>query len=343
MTTTLLWIAVVLAAAVLALMARIVVHRLRTDRRRERERVLRAEIEDRIAAYVVDDRADPPVLPASPEAREVIRLVAIEVLAEVRGAERDRLIRLLERSGIVAETAQRLRSRRSRARGEAAEALSYMSSPLAAPELLACLGDTRVENRLGCAAALAELGDPGLNGPILAVADELAAGRPGPVAAILVTLGRREPAALAQALAPNASSELRRLAAAVVGQLRLSQHASRLMALARESDPELVARAVRGLGLIGDVRAVDVAIELLSDDRSPAFVRLAAAGALGALGDVRGVPALRRQLAADSWPLQARAADSLRMLGDAGRLGLESGLSSPRESTRELVQAALGA
>jgi HEAT repeat protein len=341
-TALLAWAAAVLAVIFLVLVGWIVVRRFLADRRRGRELELRPPIEAAIAAYLMADEFEPPSLPVSGEGRVLVRTVAIEGLAELRGGERDRLIELLERSGVVTETAAGLNSRGWRERSEAAEALGYIASPAAAGPLLAALQDPHSEVRLSCAGALAELGDEGHAKAILAVADELASARPGPVAGILVTLGRTGPAALSLALGTAASPELRRLAAAVVGELRLAQHSRLLREALASDDDELVARAARGLGLIGDVEAVDALLGMIEQPDRSLLVRIAATSALGGIGDPRVAPALGRELEADDWLLQERAAESLHLLGGEGDEVLRVALTSTVQSAREHAQVALG-
>jgi HEAT repeat protein len=330
-----------LAALLLALIVSIVVRRAPADRRRAREMAVRPEIEAAIADYVVSDRTEPPPLPDPPFARDLVLAVAIEGLAELRGGERERLIALLEGAGIVAATVSRLESRRKGVRREAAEALGYVASAEAASALLAHLDDPDPAMQIACAAALAQLGDAQLAEQILAVAGEVAEARPGPVAAILVTLGRTSPSALAYALAPTAPPELRRLAAAVAGGLRLAEHSDRLRAALASDDDELVARAARGLGMIGEVDAFDALLALLEDPGRAWFVRVAATNALGALGDPRAAPALRRELEGEDWLAQSRAADALGLLGGAGEAELREALASPVESTGDHARVAL--
>lgn len=339
MTQLLAAVAIGMAAAFAVLVATIVVMRLLSDRRRHREESLRPEVEIAVVEYLAAEEPELPRLPTG--SGDVLRIVALEMIAELHGREWDRLVVLLERSGIVAETAAGLGSRRRRVRRSAAEALRQIGSEEAVGSLSAGLLDPDLDARLTCAAALAELSDEELAPAVIAIANRSASDRPGAVAATLVTLGRRHPSMLAPALAPDASPELRRLAAAVVGELRLAEHVGALRQALDSEDDELSARAARGLGMIGDDGAFDRLREMVEDDDRTWFVRLAATDALGAIGDPRAVEPLEHELNSDGWLLQAKAAKSLRLLGGVGEEALKRALGSRAETVRDHARVAL--
>ena len=341
MTTFLAWVAIGMALAFAALVAKIVVGRFLADRRRAREQALRPAIEILLDTFLAAEEPRRPLLPAGREARGLVRAVALEELTELSGRERSRLVWLLECSGIVAETGAGLGSRRRRVRRAAAEALRQIGSEESVRSLAVGLDDPDLDTALTCAAALAELSGVTSMPRVMAVAEGAAVARPGAVAAILVTLGRRHPAELGEALRPGARIELRRLGAAVAGELRLSQHVPALRTALLDGDDELAARAARGLGMIGDDDAFDDLVAVVEDRDRAWFLRLAATEALGEIGDVRAAPPLERELAADAWVLQAKAAAALRLLGAAGDAALRRALVSPVEQVREHARVAL--
>jgi HEAT repeat protein len=337
------WVAVSLAGVLALLVATIVARRFFAARRRKRERAMRPAIEAGIAEYLADPEAEPPLPSASRGERELTRVVGLEALAELQGAERRRLVTLLERSGIVADTVGQLRARRARARRAAAESLSQIGSLEGVQPMLRGLQDSDVDVRLSCASGLAELGDEAYAQPILVAANAAATERPGAAAAALVTLGRKTPSALAYPLdgTLEVCPELRRVAAAVVGELRLIEHAPLLRDALESDDPELVANAVRGLGRIGDVEATDALVRLI-DARQPDLVRLTASEALGALGNPAAVKPLERELlSSDNWRRQSAAAQALRRLGGAGEEALRRARESPTETVRAHAGVAL--
>lgn len=341
MTTVAAVAAAALAMGVVVLVGAILLTRLRADRRERRDAALRPELELMIAEYLAADDPTPPTPPDSRDARRLLRYIGLEAISQLQGGERDRLTRLLELTGAVDDTVVELSSRRRIVRREAAEALAEIRSVTAAEPLLEELEDPDPDVRLAAADALAELGAPWSVGPILEITDELSEARPGASAAILLTLGRRLPASLEDAMHERRSADLRRIAAAVIGALRLADHAPLLRRALEGDDDELVARAARGLGSIGDVDAVDRLIELLDDRGRTWFVRLAAAEALGEIGDPIAAPVLEGVLYDDNWQLRARVARSLRLLGPAGEPGLDRALAATAPGVRAQAIVAL--
>jgi HEAT repeat protein len=337
----LVWVTVGMAAAFAALVVTIFVGRFLSDRRRGREAALRPEIEVGLVEYLAAEDPEPPRLPVGAEARALLRSMVLEMIGELQGRERERLVALMEQVGIVAETAAQLAAGRRRTRRAAAEALRQLGSEQAATALEVGIADPDLDTSLTCAAALAELSGEERIPPIVDLAEDAALARPGAVAAILVTLGRRHPEAISEALAPARKPELQRLGAAVAGELRLAGEVPALQRSLRSSDDELVARAARGLGKIGDDGAVEVLLDLVEPGDRAWFVRLAATDALGAIGDPRAVEPLERELSSANWVLQAKAAGALRMLGAGGEEALRQALASPLATVRDHAKVAL--
>jgi HEAT repeat protein len=323
------------------LLIAIVVGRMRADRRQARERRLRPGIETEIVTYLADPEASPPTPPEGRDSEIVFRKVAMETLLELRGGERERLTQLLEETGIVDHLCAELRARRRLTRLHAAELLAELRSRRAAQDLLLSLLDPDPDVRLACARGLAELAEADFIEPVVNAADWNATDRPGAAAAVMLVLGTETPEALGETLDERRTSALRRLAAAVVGERRLAEYAPQLRAALHSDDDELVARAARGLGRIGDFDAVDDLLVLLDDDDREWFCRVVAASALGAIGDPRAVPALARQLEHGEWLMRDRAAAALGMLGEPGHDVLEHATSSSRAEVRAHAAVAL--
>jgi HEAT repeat protein len=335
-------IALSLTVVFLALQVMIVIVRFRADRRRRRVEELRPGIETALAVYVADPESRPPELPDSELGRLVVREVALEAIAELRGREGERLTELLEETGAIDELCDDLADKSPVTRRHAAEALGELRSPISADGLLFGVRDPDRDSRLACARALAELGDGRYTKPVLDAADEAAESRPGAAAAVLLSVGMRDPAGLAYALEPGRSAACRRLAAGVVAELRLAEHAPLLRAALSDGDDELATRAARGLGAIGDFDAVDTLLEVVEGDERPWFCRAVAAGALGAIGDPRAVPALESLLKTeDRWLMRDRAAAALSRLGEDGQVALGRALESSAPEVRKLAMVAL--
>jgi HEAT repeat protein len=129
------------------------------------------------------------------------------------------------------------------------------------------------------------------------------------------------------------SIELRRLATATIAVLRLAEYAPDLRASLDGADDELVARAAKGLGEIGDSEGAPRLLALLDSDR-PWFVKLSAVVALGKIGDPDTVPPLAILLTNGNWQLREVTARALAALGPAGRGVLErAGTGDDREAS----------
>jgi HEAT repeat protein len=241
----------------------------------------------------------------------------------------------------VAEQADALRRGRPATRRLAADLLGLIASPATRPPLRAALGDEDELVRLSAARGLAELGDEDL-GPVAAIADAAVERHGGAVAELVVTLGARRPDALRDLYREARALELRRLVVAAIGELRVGQHADLLREALDAEDSELVARAARALGLLGDVEATDRLVGLVSERAHPWYVRSVATTALGQLGDPAAVPALAAELAEGAqWPERRAAAEALARLGPDGEEALERAMDVAGDGVREHAQAAL--
>lgn len=329
------------ASAVGLLVVFIVAVRLRARRRRRREQALRQLYEEAVARFLVLEGEEPLRAPSEHGGAGVFRSVVHDALLELAGRERDRLIQALEQAGTVgadiADLASRVRSTRRRA----ADALAVYPSELAREALLRCLDDEDIQTRLACARALAGLRAPELVEPVLAVAEASVDQSPGGVAEVLLTLARFEPSALAERLGESGSPALRRLLASVIGELRLAEGSGVLREVLASDDEELVARAARGLGQIGDAHDAPRLLALLEDRLRSPFVRAAAARSLGLIGDPSAIRALEWALREEDWWLAVRAARALAELGELGREALERAKLSEHAWVRSHVAAVL--
>lgn len=343
MRSTLGVVVLTLAAIVVLLNVVIVVIRVVLVRRQRRKLRLRPGVESLIAEYLAEV-TDVPAAVASQD-RAVLLEVAIEAIADLRGAERARLVSLLEELGFVSDAICGLSARRRVSRRRAADTLATIESRAAVDALTSGLGDRDAQVRATCAYALAGLGG---EDAVPAVVDTIvrdAVVAPGAAALTMLALGAKQPTALAPLLAPGVASEVRLTAITVVAELRLSQHLSSLRAcLADRGDhgaDEVAASAARGLGLIGDVGAVDALVALVADTGRAPAVRAAAVQALGSIGALRAVPVLEAQLRRPGWPVRAAAASALAALGELGIAALRGAANSEDAQVRMLAEAAL--
>jgi hypothetical protein len=319
---------IVFGAGVAFLVLFILINRLASAERRRAQAQMRPHYADEIASFLAHENGSRlPSLPDSRPARQAFWAVALEALIELEGGERNRLTQALEDSGLVADATGRLRSRRRRIRRRAADSLALVRSKRSVDALLAGLEDRDRFVRLGCARALAELGDERFQRRILETAGAEARTEtlgheaevsPGLVAEILLALGPSGADALADLSRSAQSVHLRRLAVAVLAALRLPTHAPVLRAALASNDDELVVEAARGLAALGDVEAVEMLLDVMGDRMRPTFVATEAASALGKIGDPRAVPMLEAALDWDDWSIRSSAAEALVELGQQG-------------------------
>jgi HEAT repeat protein len=277
--------------------------------------------------------------PAGRVERVIFRDVALAALADLSGSEREDLVGLVAELGYLGEAMAALTSRRRRARRQAAEILALVGTPSAAPALAAGLRDRDPLVRTSCARTLAQSGTDDVLPGVAAVAEGDIQRVPGAAAAVVLALGRHRPRALTPLLGAGASSPVRAVAVAVAGRLRLAELAPSLRVCLH--DDALAAVAAEGLGMIGDIEAVDALGGLARARGRPLPARVAAARALGAIGDPESVPLLEAMLWVADWPMRASAAHALVLLGEPGAAALRRAASCGRPEIREQAEAVL--
>jgi HEAT repeat protein len=334
-------LAEVVAAAALLLVAVVLLLvgvRAAALRRISREQEFRPAAEAALGEYLAGT-GDAPTLDR-PGERDVFLAIAQEALADLRGAERDRLVALLLRLGLTEDAMRQLRARRTAVRRRAAETLAVLATPLAAPAVTAGLADKDLLVRTTCAGTLAETGSPDVLPSALAVAARDAAAAPGRAACVVLAVARRRPDALAPLLRADAPPSIRRIAVTVVADLRLAELSGLLLACLYGPD-ELAAPAAYGLGRIGEFGASGALARLAADGGRSVAARSAAIEALGALGDPDRGELLAGLLAAPEWPVRNAAAQSLAELGEPGAAVLRRAVAAGHPLTAPLAEAAL--
>ena len=335
----------VLALAALECVLLVVIVALRVHLRRNQRRVdqLRPCAELAIASYLAADASVGPE--TRPAQRAIWRDVALEAMTDLRGSERAALAHLLDDLGYVSEAVSELGSRRRAVRRRGAETLAAVANQRSLQALATGLHDRDVQVRMTCARALAQASGTETLPEILTAVMRDVDAAPGAVADIVLALGREHPEALDQLLdpaAPGAPAAVWSIAMAVIGELRLAQHAPRLRGTLgeRPGDRHLAATA-RALGMIGDVDAVPPLIVLAEDEDRAPVARAAAVTALGSIGDPSAVGSLATLVRHEDWDLRTAAASALCGLGHKGRLALEQAAQSPAQPVREQAQAIL--
>jgi HEAT repeat protein len=326
-----------LALTVALLATVIIVLRAVVVRRRSRQVQFRLAAEHLLAEFLVGNPRPP--LAAAQDARVVLLRAALDALLDLRGGEHAKLVALLEELGYGREAISGLSAGRLVVRRRAAETLAAIAGPPAVPALIGALADRDVMVRMICARTLAEIGGEQTVPLVVSAARRDMEAAPGAAAAVILALARRRPDAIAPLLGPDAPARLRGIAMAIVGELRLAQHARALQDSLAERD-FIAASAARGLGQIGEAAATAALAGLALDERPAVSARAAAVTALGSIGDPAGLPVLERLLAAANWPVQAAAAAALARLGPPGLAALQRAARSGQRPVRELAEAA---
>lgn len=310
--------------------------RVAIRRRRRREQRLWPATSEAIARYVTG--VDELPRPAGPAERAMFRTVALATLADLRGSEHDIAVGMLSELGYVAEAEDALTARRSTVRRRAAELLALAATADSAPALISGLDDRDPLVRTSCARTFARVGPADAAPLAAATAERDMVAVPGAAAAVVLALGRTHRMALLPLLQPGVPQQVRLVAVAVAGRLRLAELAPALRECLHDGD-ELAAAAAEGLGMIGDIQAVP-GLQELARDRAP-HARAAAVTALGSIGDPGSVPVLEPLLNETDWTLRAGAARALTRLGEPGTAALHRAAVWGPPEAREQAEAAL--
>ncbi len=283
--------------------------------RRRHFRRYHGQIHEAIAAYAAG-AGDPPPRPRGRFEERIMRRELVRLAPLLKGEPRTLVACLFSDYGLVESTVADLRSRDGLDRIRAAEELGAMGAAEGERMLAEGLEHDDRLFRIACSRALAELGAVETLPAIAAALSEVGAD-PGDMADIVLSFGPSAEPFLRDQLAPANAVGTRRLAAATLGELRARDALGDLLAAMSDTDDELVARAARAVGRIGDSSSTRALVELVSGGR-PWFVRVAAASGLGGLDDPAAAPALVEALGAQNWDLRNAAARSLVGMGEAG-------------------------
>lgn len=296
---------------------------LKAARRRMRGRAQRRKNRfiDMIGELVVSGEWNARVFKrhaADPLFREVL----LEYLRMISGADRDHLMGVARRIGMVAEYTAELRATDRHARVRAAEALAEIADPETLTDLVFSLSDPVPEVRVQAAAALSRIGDERAVRSLLTALNHQDEGSAQRIADALYGFG---PAAVEESARYLSSpGKFRPLVARTLGLIGDIRAEDALIQALDSSERALRIRAAAALGRAGTPKCVPYLLELLGDDEWE--VRAQAATAAGRRLDQRAVPWLKRALSDDAWWVRHNAASSLAEIpggDDALRLALD--------------------
>lgn len=324
-----LWhVSLAMAGLSLVIMVGMILARLWSERRTRRLAARRASLLPRLLAGDVEqsELLSGPIDPLTTD-------LVVELVAMVRGDERDGFVALGSRLGAEDALAARLARGKPRTKVVAAEALAHFSGQRATDALDRALDDDSADVRLAAALALSQSGRAP---PIALLVERLSLGR-AENSLLLVSLlqhlveDRREEveALLEDDGVPPAVKAAAIDALAAFGSFAIAPTITRL---AIEADPhgEEVARYLRALGTLRHPAGIPAIEHHL--DAPTGWARAAAAEAAGRIGVDKVAPQLAALLEDEDWWVRFRAGEALSRLGEDGiaRLHAAADADAPR-------------
>ncbi|MDI1326177.1 MAG: HEAT repeat domain-containing protein [Brevundimonas sp.] len=265
----------------------------------------------------------------------------LELLAMVRGVERERLITALRSIQLDDRLRRRLFKGRIAGRMVAAEALSIFPGPETVRALRAALDQTRNGNlRVALMRSLIELDAAP---PLAQVLQDVHRSR-GPESLLYLPLMGRlvngdTRAALRAFGDPDTPPRARVILAEALGASGDFRALRPLCITTGAPDFELRIASVRGLAAMGHPAAEGRILAALED---PVWmVRSAACEAAGRIGLRTAVPLLITQLSDPVWWVRFRAGEALSALGPTGVRGLQAAATGPGDRPRRAASLAL--
>jgi HEAT repeat protein len=244
--------------------------------------------------------------------RRALEGQARALLPQVRGADHDHLVRLLEHTGALGRARRQTGSRRSSARARAGLLLGAAGRPAEMDDLLQLLRDPVPSVRWAAARSLGRLGHPGAVSPLLA---SLGGDRPIPPDVVVEAIGqiRQCPVAVLRQGLSSRSAPVRAVTVELLGRFHALPALPDIVGrLSDDPSIEVRTRAAQALGRLGSPRAVGALLTCLAD--GPATMHPQVVRALGEIGAPEAIPALRLALTGPSPQLRAAAAQALDAL-----------------------------
>ena len=290
-------------------------------RRQRRQEARRPEVETKVRLIVfraIDegDLSPEAIQALTPLERRTLEAQARGLVANLRGADRETLGRVLDRLGAVDAARAQTRSKRAGDRAKAGEFLGESGSPAAVRDLLELLQDPDPKVRWAAARGLGRLGHPSAVSPLLASLEGLRS-VPVDVVADAVFQIRECPVPVLREGLHSPSVPTRAVTVELLGRFQALVAADDVIDLLHH-DPsvEVRARAARSLGRMGSPKAVEPLLAYV--DGGPVAMRAQAIWALGEIGAPEALPYLRTCLLGPSHHLGELAADALSSMGQPG-------------------------
>jgi HEAT repeat protein len=333
-------VAIFLMAALNALiiLATVAVKALRASERR-RVRSLREKLEPALYAYLVTGEIEPVLRQTKGRDRDTLAGMIVELIAVLRGSEKERAVELAAELGLVDRDLRLLSSRGRWRRARAAENLGFYGGPAAAVPVGALLDEKEETLRAVAARALSRIGGPDAARSLAARLDSASELTSLRMAENLERIGPLAVEPLTELLGTE-ECRAQVLAARILGNLRVREARPALCEAAlRRQNPDLRAQATLALGKIGDPEDIPTMLEAAADESWP--VRAQAANALEMIGASSTIPTLEALAVDPEWWVRLNASRALVNMGPEGEEALARILEGPDRFARDRAAATL--
>ncbi|HVA27808.1 MAG TPA: HEAT repeat domain-containing protein [Candidatus Baltobacteraceae bacterium] len=269
------------------------------------------------------------------------REVMLSLINTISGVGQRRLTEILEQSGYVRAAMRKADARNATTRARACSILGAMMSKQAIPLLTdRFLNDEDAGVRLTAAEALARIGDPPSADVLMRALHNRTRWHHLRIANVLSQMGVAAVLPLQRALLSDDEPAVS-LALDILSDIGLLDGSDELNVVLKHPNPEIRARAVELLGIVGDVDAIDRVVAAADDETS--FVRVRAARALARLGIPDDATIADRYYATldcllddENWWVRQHAGAALAAAGERGIAILRASASDAAASSLQM-------
>ncbi|MDH3376365.1 MAG: HEAT repeat domain-containing protein [Gammaproteobacteria bacterium] len=330
----LLWVvSVALAAVSIVIMLALTVRRVTLMRQRRHDTKIRAELTPLILRYLDGDVAlDVLREYTRGQGSELMGELVADLLYSVRGGDRENLIELLRRLGIIELHLSALQHRTATKRAAAIFGLSLVDDPPVLDRIRDLLGDPDPDVRLLAAQALSK---HRAIGPVRVLVDKLQIGtveNSRVLRTIFRNLTRKHTDELVELLDDDVPAAAKILAIDALGRSGNFAVIDAISAMIAHDSEDVRVMTLRALAELEHPKALPTVMRGLDDEH--AAVRATAATCAGRIGLTDTIPLLLKRLDDNSWWVRLRSAEALYKLGETGIKRLRDSASMSSEAAR---------
>lgn len=276
-----------------------------------------------LLAYLSGDRDTATLLREMKSRRKAAEQIMLHMLGVLEGEEREKLVDLARRQGLVNAELGELRSGDWTRRELAAMNLGVLRLPESVPYLARLLYDRQIPVRYTAARSLAMIGSVEAFASLIKLFTQPRFIDTARLLEIVQHAPRGDVEPIRQLIEnENTPLAVRLLLVDLGGDWREYRLVEAMRRLLRSDEKELVTHAIKALVRIGDIDSVPEIIEMVDDPRWE--VRSQVVKAAGLLGFTEALPLLRRALTDEAFWVRRNAAEALVALGPAGYAVLQT-------------------